>query len=81
MFYCYILYSQKLDKFYIGSTGDIEGRIQGHNSSNRGFTSSGRPWELKYYEAFEEKSDVMKRGAQLKRWTSRRVILALIEGF
>ncbi|QIA09243.1 GIY-YIG nuclease family protein [Draconibacterium halophilum] len=81
MFYCYILYSQKLDKFYIGSTGDVEGRLQRHNSSNKGFTSTGKPWELKYYEAFEEKSDAMKREAQLKKWKSRSAILHLIEGF
>ena len=79
MYYCYILYSQKLDKFYVGSTGDFEGRLQRHNSLNRGFTSTGKPWELKYYGAFEEKCDAIKREAQLKRWKSRGVILKLIK--
>jgi putative endonuclease len=52
MFYCYILYSEKLDKYYIGCTSDVNGRISRHNSSNHGFTSTGKPWILKYSEAF-----------------------------
>ena len=81
MYYCYILYSQKLDKFYIGSTADLEGRLQRHNTSNKGFTSTGKPWELKYYETFDDKSDAMKREMQLKKWKSRNAILKLIEEF
>nr|WP_321358011.1 GIY-YIG nuclease family protein [uncultured Draconibacterium sp.] len=81
MYYCYILYSEKLNKFYIGSTSDVEGRLQRHNSSNKGFTSTGKPWELKYYETFGEKSDAIKREMQLKNWKSRSAILKLIEGF
>ncbi len=52
MFYCYILYSERLDKYYIGSTNDLNGRLQRHNTSNHGFTSTGKPWELKYSESF-----------------------------
>jgi putative endonuclease len=81
MYYCYILYSQKIDKFYIGSTGDLEGRLHRHNTSSKGFTSTGKPWELKYYEAFEEKSDALGRETQLKKWKSRDAILKLIEEF
>ncbi|WP_052670737.1 GIY-YIG nuclease family protein [Draconibacterium sediminis] len=81
MYYCYIIYSQKLDKFYIGSTADLEGRLQRHNTSNTGFTSTGKPWELKYYETFDEKSDAMKREMQLKKWKSRNAILKLIAEF
>ncbi|WP_163321891.1 GIY-YIG nuclease family protein [Draconibacterium mangrovi] len=79
MYYCYIIYSQKLDKFYIGSTGDLEGRLQRHNTSNKGFTSTGKPWELKYYETFNDKSDALGRETQLKKWKSRSAILKLIE--
>ena len=59
MHYCYILYSAKLDKYYIGSTCDICGRLRRHNSSNRGFTSTGKPWDLKYYEEFSTKSEAI----------------------
>jgi len=66
MYYCYILYSKKLDKHYIGSTRDLGGRLQRHNTSNHGFTSTGKPWEIKYFERFEKKTEALKRETQLK---------------
>jgi putative endonuclease len=78
MHYCYILYSEKLDKYYIGSTSNIEGRLSRHNSSSKGFTSTGKPWILKYYEVFESKKDAMQRELELKRHKSRKIIESLI---
>ncbi|MCF8360066.1 MAG: GIY-YIG nuclease family protein [Prolixibacteraceae bacterium] len=78
MYYCYILYSAKLDKYYIGSTSDIEGRLSRHNSSGKGFTSTGKPWVLKYFEKYPEKSQAIKREYELKRWKDRIFLEALI---
>jgi len=78
MFYCYILYSQKIDKYYIGSTGNLEGRLQRHNTSNIGFTSTGKPWEIKCFETFETKQAAMKRELELKKWKNRVLIEELI---
>ena len=78
MYDCYILYSEKLDKYYIGSTGDLEGRLQRHNSSNHGFTSTGKPWIMKYSEVFENKTLALKRELQLKNWKNRNAIEELI---
>ena len=80
MYYCYILYSTKLDKYYIGSTGDLEGRLLRHNTSNQGFTSTGKPWEIKYFESFETKSEAQKREVQLKKWKNRKVLEELMAG-
>jgi putative endonuclease len=60
MYYSYILFSQKLDKYYIGSTGDLSGRLQRHNTSHKDFTSTGKPWKLVYSEPFSEKSLAIK---------------------
>jgi putative endonuclease len=79
MFYCYILHSPKLDKYYIGSTGNLEGRLQRHNTSNTGFTSTEKPWEIKYFETFETKSGAMKREMELKKWKNRVKLEALIK--
>ena len=78
MYYCYILYSEKLDKYYIGSTSNIEGRLQRHNTSKKGFTSTGKPWMLRYYESFETKKEAMQREFQLKRQKNREMIKSLI---
>ncbi len=74
VYYCYILYSEKLDKYYIGSTRDLAGRLQRHNSSGKGFTSTGKPWVLKYCEPFETKNEALKRELQLKNWKSRNAL-------
>ena len=78
MFYSYILYSEKLDKYYIGSTSSLQGRLQRHNTSNKGFTSTGKPWVLKYFEVFESKHDAIKREFQLKSWKDRTKLVGLI---
>jgi len=78
MFYCYILYSQKLNKYYIGSTSNPEERLKRHNSSNKGFTSTGKPWVIKYTESFDSKELALKRETQLKSWKSREILEDLI---
>ncbi len=78
MFYCYILYSQKLDKYYIGSTSDVDGRLQRHNTSRKGFTSTGKPWVVKYFERFDSKHDALTRELQIKSWKDRKLIEGLI---
>ena len=80
MYYCYVLYSEKLDKYYIGSTLDLEGRLQRHNTSNHGFTATGKPWEIRYFETFETKSEALKREIQLKSWKNRKSLEELIAG-
>ena len=43
-YYTYILYSKKLQKFYTGSTENLENRLASHNAGLSTFTSSGIPW-------------------------------------
>ncbi|MFH0842576.1 MAG: GIY-YIG nuclease family protein [Bacteroidota bacterium] len=46
MFSVYIIYSEKLDKYYIGYSSDIEDRLLKHNRKSKGSSSPGRPWSL-----------------------------------
>ena len=48
MHFVYILYSKKLNRFYIGETFDVLVRIKRHNSDyyDNKFTAKGKPWEL-----------------------------------
>jgi putative endonuclease len=47
---CYILYSHKIEKFYIGATHeDVDARIEKHNKNTYGnhrFTATTDDWEL-----------------------------------
>ena len=79
MYAVYILYSSKLDKYYIGSSADIADRLRRHNSHSKGFTSTGRPWILVYSEEFGEKQEAEAREKQLKRWKNRERLETLIK--
>jgi len=49
----YILYSKLLDKYYVGSTNNLENRLFRHNSGYNKFTKTGIPWELVFVENFD----------------------------
>ena len=75
----YILFSESLNKFYIGSTADsIEERIRRHNSNHSGFTGRTNDWHLVYKEEFADKSKALKREKEIKGWKSRKRIEILI---
>jgi len=78
MFHCYIIYSEKLDKFYVGSTENIETRIAQHNAAMSDFTSKGIPWKLMYSEAFGSRTEAANRERAIKKKKSRRYIEYLI---
>jgi putative endonuclease len=78
MYYLYILYSEKLNKYYVGSTQSIEERVRQHNSGEVHFTSRGIPWKLCYVEELPDRTSVMKREYEIKRKKSRRYIEWLI---
>jgi putative endonuclease len=43
MFYVYILYSEKLDKYYVGSTNDLLRRLNDHNRGKTNYSKQGVP--------------------------------------
>ncbi len=43
-FHTYILYSQSLYRYYIGSTEDIAVRLKEHLWKHKGFTSKAKDW-------------------------------------
>ncbi|HCQ28716.1 MAG TPA: excinuclease ABC subunit C [Flavobacteriales bacterium] len=78
-FLVYILFSKKIDKFYIGHTGDnILERLRKHNSNHKGFTGKSDDWKIVYTEEFDTKEEAYKRERQIKSWKSRKQILKLI---
>ena len=52
MFYHYILYSSKLDRFYVGHTENIELRLIQHNNGISAFTAKANDWTLVEKEYF-----------------------------
>ena len=42
----YILYSERLEKYYCGFTNNVIRRVEQHNAGQANFTSKGCPWIL-----------------------------------
>ena len=77
--YIYILYSSKLNKYYVGACSDLERRLYEHNIGHSKFTSTGIPWVLKYSESFETLQEAKKRELMIKKMKSRKYIESLIQ--
>ena len=47
-YFVYILLSKKLGKFYIGTTTDVDRRLEEHNSTHykNAFSAKGVPWTI-----------------------------------
>src|ERR1043165_6490109 len=74
MFTVYILYSQKCDKYYVGSTGDLLRRLSEHNSRTGHFTTSCAPWKVVYSETFSTRREAVSREREIKSKKSRTYI-------
>ena len=64
--YTYAFYSEKLDKFYIGSTNNLKRRVKEHKYGKTHTTIRMKDWKLVYYEACLSKKDAQYRERQLK---------------
>ena len=78
MYAMYILYSAKLDKYYVGSTNDIEKRLERHNRGHSSYTRNGIPWKVVYSETYPTRSEAYCREQHIKEMKSRKYIEALL---
>jgi len=79
MFYTYILFSAKLNRYYIGFTeGSVNLRLSKHLSNPKGFTAKAKDWTIVYIEEFATKPLAICREKEIKRWRNRKMIEELI---
>ncbi len=78
---CYILYSEKLNRFYIGSTHlDFDVRMVKHKQkfySNKSFTAKASDWELFLKIEASELKLVMDVEKHIKKMKSKNYIINL----
>ena len=60
-YYAYILKSQKDNRYYYGSTNDLEDRLRRHNAGEVKSTKERRPLDLHYFEKFDSRSEAFQR--------------------
>jgi putative endonuclease len=74
MFFVYVLYSERLNKRYVGSSKDIVYRLNEHNKGKSKFTKTGIPWKLIYNESYPTLSEARKREVFLKSGVGRKFL-------
>ncbi len=74
--YVYILYSEKLNRYYIGETEDFKARLKQHNESfyEKSYTSAAPDWKEYLIIDCESKNIARKLEAFIKRTKSRKFI-------
>jgi putative endonuclease len=80
MCFTYILFSQTLDKYYVGYTCDsLESRLTKHIANKKGFTGKAEDWEVVWFTEFDTKEEAMTMEKKIKNWKSRKMIEKLIK--
>ena len=75
MFHFYVLKSKKDGKLYLGSTGNLERRLEEHASGRVKSTENRRPLELVYREACVTKKEAQSREGYFKGGGKARNLL------
>ena len=81
MYFVYIIYSKKLDRFYIGYSEDPLQRVLQHNTGISTYTSKSSDWILVYTEEFLSRELAYKREMEIKKKKSRKYLMRLINDF
>jgi putative endonuclease len=77
-FWVYILYSNKLDRYYVGSTDDLARRLSEHERGKTAYSHQGMPWTLMYEETFPSRIEAYRRELEIKGWKSRKRVELLV---
>jgi putative endonuclease len=82
MFYVYVLRSLRNGRLYTGRTNDLRRRFKEHDGKRGGkYTSKNAPFELIFYEAYENKKDAAKAELFFKTGYGREVLKDKLENY
>ena len=73
MAYVYILQSEKNNRYYIGSTKDINVRFKQHNSGNVKSTKNNRPYKLACYQKYDSIEEAKFIEMKIKKMEEKRL--------
>ena len=79
-YFLYILYSSRIDRYYLGSSANPENRLWFHNHTNQGWTLRGQPWTLVFSKAFPTKAEAQRWERWIKRQKNRLLVKKIIHG-
>ena len=79
MFKTYILYSESINKYYVGSTSHLFQRLEEHNRGKTPFTRTGIPWTLMYAITCDDNSSAIELEKKIKKRGAERFLNSLQE--
>ena len=75
----YIIFSEFINRFYVGSTSLLlEKRLQRHNSNHKGFTGKANDWRVVFKMEFDNVSASRNLESKIKGRGAKRFISDLI---
>ena len=77
-YFVYILRSVKDGSYYVGSTQDVQERVERHNQGRSKYTKTKRPWELVYSLEFPNRASALDREKEIKGRKSKAYIDSLV---
>jgi len=78
MFYVYILHNEESDRYYIGSTNNLERRLKEHLRGKTRSTRILKTDKIVYTEVFQIEKECRAREKKLKSYKSKKYIKWLI---
>ena len=78
-YFVYILQSDQDSKYYIGSTKDLEKRLDSHNRGSVKSTRHRRPLKLLYFEEFENRTSAVRREREIKSYKGGQAFKELLK--
>ena len=78
-YYTYILYSEKDQRRYVGSTEDVLKRLNTHNAGMVTATKYRTPFRLLFYKKFQTRAEAMKYERFLKSLKGGTQLKKIIE--
>ncbi|KPM32690.1 Hypothetical protein I595_1116 [Croceitalea dokdonensis DOKDO 023] len=81
MHHLYIIYSKKLDRYYVGETPEIGPRLAQHNAHHfkRSFTKGAEDWQLVFSKECKDRGDACYLERFIKRMKSRKFVKKVLE--
>ena len=73
MFFVYVLYSTKFDKYYVGQTKNLQERVLRHNNGIENFTRKYVPWKLVFSLVKDSRSEALQLEKKLKNLSRDRL--------
>jgi putative endonuclease len=74
LFTVYILFSKSTQKYYTGSTQDLQNRLLEHNSAETKSIRNGIPWEVIWQTQVPSRAEALNLETKIKKRVAKRFI-------